>query len=58
MGLFITPLILIMAGPLAPFILLAVLVPGEFTEALGEAAVEIMNFFWITVPEFFGISLF
>ena len=58
MGLFIAPLILIMAGPLAPFILIGALVPGEFTNALGTTAGEILNFFWITVPEFFGFSLF
>ena len=55
MGIFIIPIILLMAaGPLAPFFLF----PGEFTYELGKFALEVMDFFWITIPEFLGISLF
>ena len=58
MGIIVTPLLLIMAGPLAPLLLISALFPGKFTYELGNFAVEVMHFFRITIPEFLGISLF
>jgi len=54
MGMIIIPYILLMAGPLAPLLMMPALIPGEFSIKVAESAVEILEFFWLTVPEYFN----
>ena len=54
MGMIIIPYILLMAGPLAPLIMMPALIPGEFSIKVAESAIEILEFFWYTVPEYFN----